>query len=58
MNNFQSVEALFKPFEMGNLKLSNRILMAPMTRNFSPNGVPGEDVAAYYRRRAFFTCYV
>ncbi|MEC1604580.1 NADH:flavin oxidoreductase [Bacillus halotolerans] len=52
MNNFQSVEALFKPFEMGNLKLSNRILMAPMTRNFSPNGVPGEDVAAYYRRRA------
>ncbi|YCA46079.1 NADH:flavin oxidoreductase (plasmid) [Bacillus sp. JZ8] len=52
MNNFQSVEALFKPFEMGNLKLSNRILMAPMTRNASPNGVPGEDVAAYYRRRA------
>ncbi len=26
--------------------------MAPMTRNHSPNGVPGEDVAAYYRRRA------
>ncbi|PIH60263.1 NADH:flavin oxidoreductase [Paenibacillus sp. LK1] len=52
MNNFQSVEALFKPFEMGNLKLSNRIIMAPMTRNFSPNGAPGEDVAAYYRRRA------
>ncbi len=26
--------------------------MAPMTRNFSANGVPGEDVAAYYRRRA------
>ena len=23
-----------------------------MTRNFSPGGVPGEDVAAYYRRRA------
>ncbi|QUL53472.1 NADH:flavin oxidoreductase [Paenibacillus tritici] len=52
MNIPQSVEALFKPFEMGNLKLSNRIMMAPMTRNFSPNGVPGEDVAAYYRRRA------
>nr|WP_302057230.1 NADH:flavin oxidoreductase [Paenibacillus sp. Lou8.1] len=52
VNNFQSVEALFKPFEMGNLKLSNRIIMAPMTRNFSPNGVPGGDVAAYYRRRA------
>jgi 2,4-dienoyl-CoA reductase-like NADH-dependent reductase (Old Yellow Enzyme family) len=26
--------------------------MAPMTRNFSPGGVPGENVAAYYRRRA------
>lgn len=26
--------------------------MAPMTRSFSPHGVPGEDVAAYYRRRA------
>jgi 2,4-dienoyl-CoA reductase-like NADH-dependent reductase (Old Yellow Enzyme family) len=26
--------------------------MAPMTRNHSPQGVPGEDVAAYYRRRA------
>lgn len=26
--------------------------MAPMTRNHSPHGVPGEDVAAYYRRRA------
>ena len=26
--------------------------MAPMTRSFSPNGMPGENVAAYYRRRA------
>lgn len=26
--------------------------MAPMTRTFSPGGVPGADVAAYYRRRA------
>lgn len=26
--------------------------MAPMSRGFSPNGVPGADVAAYYRRRA------
>jgi 2,4-dienoyl-CoA reductase-like NADH-dependent reductase (Old Yellow Enzyme family) len=26
--------------------------MAPMTRNHSPGGVPGDDVAAYYRRRA------
>lgn len=26
--------------------------MAPMTRSFSPNGIPGDDVASYYQRRA------
>ena len=26
--------------------------MAPMTRSFSPNGIPTDDVAAYYARRA------
>jgi 2,4-dienoyl-CoA reductase-like NADH-dependent reductase (Old Yellow Enzyme family) len=44
--------ALFRPFTIGRLTVPNRIVMAPMTRNFSPDGVPGEDVAAYYRRRA------
>lgn len=43
---------LFEPFELHSLKLRNRVAMAPMTRNFSPNGVPGDDVVAYYRRRA------
>lgn len=47
-----SVETLFRPFGIKSLSLKNRIVMAPMTRNFSPNGVPGENVAAYYRRRA------
>ncbi len=47
-----SVEALFRPFRLKTLALNNRIVMAPMTRSFSPGGVPGEDVAAYYRRRA------
>jgi 2,4-dienoyl-CoA reductase-like NADH-dependent reductase (Old Yellow Enzyme family) len=28
------------------------MVMAPMTRCFSPGGVPGADVAAYYRRHA------
>lgn len=45
-------DLLFKPFESEKLSLKNRIVMAPMTRNFSPNTVPGDDVAAYYRRRA------
>lgn len=43
---------LFEPLRVGALDLPNRIVMAPMTRNMSPGGVPGADVAAYYRRRA------
>lgn len=43
---------LFSPFQSANLSLSNRIVMAPMTRQFSPNGIPTADVAGYYKRRA------
>jgi 2,4-dienoyl-CoA reductase-like NADH-dependent reductase (Old Yellow Enzyme family) len=43
---------LFKPYSLGSLDLPNRIVMAPMTRSFSPNGVPGQNVADYYARRA------
>ncbi|MDF2634032.1 MAG: dehydrogenase [Pelosinus sp.] len=46
------LEALYQPVSIGNLTLSNRIAMAPMTRGFSPNGIPGPDVVGYYRRRA------
>ncbi|MFC5451318.1 NADH:flavin oxidoreductase [Paenibacillus aestuarii] len=52
MNKTQTVQSLFQPFSSKNMDLANRIVMAPMTRQFSPNGVPGADVAAYYRRRA------
>jgi len=45
-------EALFTPFHLGALSLSTRIVMAPMTRAFSPGGVPNAHVAGYYRRRA------
>ncbi len=48
----RSAQALFTPFSIKGLTLPNRIVMAPMTRSLSPGGVPGEDVAAYYRRRA------
>jgi len=47
-----TTEPLFQPFELQNLTLKNRIVMAPMTRGKSPGGVPGANVAAYYRRRA------
>lgn len=46
------VDALFQPLAIKSLQLKNRIVMAPMTRSFSPEGIPGENVAAYYRRRA------
>lgn len=46
------MDLLFSPLQLGKLSLSNRIVMAPMTRNKSPHGVPGDDVAAYYQRRA------
>ena len=46
-----SVETLFRPFKHPKLSLSNRTVMAPMTRGFSPGGVPGADVAEYYRKR-------
>jgi len=48
----RAAETLFKPFASEKLQLSNRIVMAPMTRSQSPGGVPGPNVAAYYRRRA------
>src|SRR3546814_16675630 len=47
-----NVEHLFSPFQRGSLRLSNRIAMAPMKRWHSPQGVPGQDVADYYARRA------
>jgi 2,4-dienoyl-CoA reductase-like NADH-dependent reductase (Old Yellow Enzyme family) len=48
MNN----HSLFEPFSLKSLHLKNRIVMAPMTRSFSPGGIPTEKVAAYYASRA------
>ncbi|NDP38655.1 MAG: NADH:flavin oxidoreductase [Rhodoferax sp.] len=47
-----SLDSLFQPFQVKTLKLPNRVVMAPMTRSFSPGGVPTAKVADYYRRRA------
>ena len=52
----RSVETLFRPFTFNGLTLPNRIVMAPMTRSQSPNGIPGPNVAEYYRRRAENEC--
>ena len=43
---------LFEQYKLKNLNLRNRVVMAPMTRNQSPGGVPTSEVVAYYSRRA------
>tara|TARA_R110002033_G_scaffold783_16_gene7042 strand:- start:834 stop:1958 length:1125 start_codon:yes stop_codon:yes gene_type:complete len=47
-----SVNRLFEPFVTTSLSLKNKTVMAPMTRAFSPNYIPNDEVAGYYRRRA------
>ncbi len=44
--------ALFTPITLGKLQLQNRIVMAPMTRTFSPGNIPNDLNVAYYARRA------
>ncbi|MGP3950813.1 NADH:flavin oxidoreductase [Streptomyces sp. 7N604] len=48
----RAAEILSRPVMLNGLTVPNRIVMAPMTRMFSPGGVPGEDVRSYYARRA------
>jgi 2,4-dienoyl-CoA reductase-like NADH-dependent reductase (Old Yellow Enzyme family) len=48
----RAAEVLSRPTVINGLTVPNRIAMAPMTRMFSPGGVPGEDVVSYYGRRA------
>jgi 2,4-dienoyl-CoA reductase-like NADH-dependent reductase (Old Yellow Enzyme family) len=47
-----SAAPLFKPFDHKGLHLENRIVMAPMTRTFSPGNVPNDLNIEYYRKRA------
>ena len=45
-------KSLFSPFSINNHELKNRFVMAPMTRNFSPEGIPSEYAPEYYAKRA------
>jgi len=47
-----NTDSLFQPFKLKSLNMKNRFVMAPMTRSFSPNGIPTTDVASYYGKRA------
>jgi N-ethylmaleimide reductase len=45
--------SLYDPIVLGDLKLRNRVFMAPLTRNrATPNGVPGPLASTYYSQRA------
>jgi len=46
------MSTLFDPVQAGDLKLANRIVMAPLTRNRSPNAIPPDLAATYYAQRA------
>jgi N-ethylmaleimide reductase len=47
------MKTLFRPLQMGDLKLQNRILMAPLTRSRAEDGhVPSSLMAEYYAQRA------
>jgi N-ethylmaleimide reductase len=43
---------LFSPLKIGNIELSNRIFMAPMTRNRAPDNIANAMMATHYRQRA------
>lgn len=47
-----SANPLFIPYQLKSLTLPNRVIMAPMTRSFSPAGIPTWEMAQYYKRRA------
>ena len=47
-----AVDSLFQSFSLKSLETPNRVVMAPMTRNHSPDNVPTDASVEYYRRRA------
>jgi len=53
MTDYSTRTDLFSPVELGSIALSNRIVMAPLTRSrYGEDGVPNELHATYYAQRA------
>ena len=48
----REVDYLFTPFVHRKLRLSTRLVMAPVQRFFAQDGVPTEEMMQYYYRRA------
>jgi N-ethylmaleimide reductase len=49
-----NAEKLFQPYDLGDFRLANRIVMAPLTRNRATPGTdaPNDLMVEYYRQRA------
>ena len=43
---------MFKPFKIGNVELKNRLVMAPVTTNYTQSGYPTEQFIAFLAARA------
>ncbi|MGY1755176.1 alkene reductase [Blastococcus sp. SYSU D01042] len=53
MSRLRAVVDLFSPLALGDLKLANRVVMAPLTRlRAGEAGVPGDLLVEHYRQRA------
>lgn len=48
----RDIDILFTPYSHRKLKLRTRLVMAPLPRLFSQNGVPTPEMLHYYQRRA------
>ncbi len=44
--------SLFDPLQIGAMRLPNRLVMAPLTRNRAPGAIPTALMATYYAQRA------
>lgn len=47
-----NMEHLFSPYQLNKLNLTNRMVMAPMTRSRALENIPNDLMAAYYAQRA------
>lgn len=47
-----STKTTFTPYQLGKTPLTNRLVMAPMTRSRAINNQPNELIATYYAQRA------
>jgi N-ethylmaleimide reductase len=52
MGSIQETRKLFTPLQVGDINLSHRIIMSPLTRTRCPGGLPTPLVAEYYAQRA------